>query len=56
MNGVTITGIVILVLILLIVGPVIVASSLVTLFALPFWPCFWLAFGVGMITGGSNTK
>lgn len=39
-----------------IAGPLIVAWSLVALFALPFWPSFCLAFGVSMLTSVANIR
>jgi len=37
-------------------GPLIVAWSLGELFALPFWPSFWLALGVSMVTSVTNIR
>ena len=55
MKGITLGLVLILLAVLIIIaGPVIVALSLGALFALPFWPCFWLAVGVGLTVGGSR--
>lgn len=47
-------GIVLLGVLFMLLGPIIVALSLGELFSLPFWPSFWLAFGVGMLAGGTK--
>lgn len=44
-------AVIIMALILMVLGPVVVALSLGALFALPFWPSFWLAVGVALTVG-----
>lgn len=47
-----IIGVLLLGIIAVFVAPFVVAACLVSLFALPFWPCFWLAVGVALLTRG----
>ena len=47
-------ALILLAVVLIVAGPVIVALALGTLFALPFWPSFWLAVGVVLSVGGSR--
>lgn len=50
----TAVGLIALVLVLIFLAPAIVAWSLGALFGLAFWPSWWLAFGAGLLLGGSS--
>ena len=49
-------AIIVVVLLLGIAAPLIIAVNLGILFGLPFWPSFWLAFGVGLLVSGTKVS
>lgn len=44
-----VVGFIVMVLVAAIIAPTIIAFAAAALFSTPFWPVFWLSFGVGLL-------
>lgn len=44
-----VVGFITLLVVAIVIAPTIIAFAAAALFSTPFWPVFWLSFGVGLL-------